>query len=329
MTLPPQTRASAVDLRAMGSGNRVFLLPGEMAFVREPSTIETLLGSCVAVVLHDPARGWGGMNHYMVPAQTGNMDAGKVGELAVPKLLQMAALSGCQPSGLKAAILGGGAVVGHLAAAAEVAGLDVGRRNIACAVQGLMKAGVTIAKQDIGGTNGRRVKFDSVSGAIEVKQIASTAEREARSAKLDELRTRKGRVLIIDDSATVRRLLRAVIERSDDLEVCGEAEDPFQARDLLLQEDPDALCLDVIMPKLDGLSFLRRLMQYKPIPTVVVSTIAKAGSQMEKNLKDAGAIAVIDKDSLAIYQGFETAERSLLPALRRAVSAVVQKRVTT
>jgi two-component system chemotaxis response regulator CheB len=83
------------------------------------------------------------------------------------------------------------------------------------------------------------------------------------------------------------------------------------------------------MPKLDGLSFLRRLMQYKPIPTVVVSTIAKAGSQMEKNLKDAGAIAVIDKDSLAIYQGFETAERSLLPALRRAVSAVVQKRVTT
>lgn len=325
--ISPPSRTGSTELRAMGAAaNRVFLLPGEMAFVREASSIETLLGSCVAVILHDAARGWGGMNHYMVPAQTGQMDAGKVGELAVPKLIQMAALSGCQPSSLRAAIIGGGAVVGHLAAAAETAGLDIGRRNAACAVQTLMKAGIAITKQDVGGTNGRRVAFDTTTGAIVVKTIESTADREQRSAKLDQLRSRKGRILIVDDSATVRRLLRAVIERSDDLEVCGEAEDPFQARDALLAHDPDALCLDVIMPKLDGLSFLRRLMQYKPIPTVVVSTIAKAGSQMEKNLKDAGAIAVIDKDSLAIYQGYDVAERALLPALRKAVAAVVQKR---
>jgi two-component system chemotaxis response regulator CheB len=322
-------RLSSGELRAMGGSQKVFLLPGEMAFVREPTAIETLLGSCVAVILHDPTRGWGGMNHFMVPSQTGHMDAGKVGETAVPKLIQMAALSGCQPSSLRAAIIGGGAVVGHLAAAANVAGLDVGRRNTACAVHALMKAGIAITRQDVGGNNGRRVSFDSASGAIQVKVIDSTAEREQRSAKLDELRSRKGRILIVDDSATVRRLLRAVIERSDDLEVCAEAEDPFQARDMLLEHDPDALCLDVIMPKLDGLSFLRRLMQYKPIPTVVVSTIAKAGSAMEKNLKDAGAIAVIDKDSLAIYQGYDLAERTLLPALRRAVAAIVQKRTTT
>jgi two-component system chemotaxis response regulator CheB len=310
----PRTPSS--ELRAVGgAGSRVFLLPGEMAFVREPTRIETLLGSCVAVILHDPARGWGGMNHYMVPTQTGAMDAGKVGDQAVPRLIQMAGLSGSRPADLRASIIGGGAVVGHLAAAAETAGLDVGRRNAAIAVQVLLKSGIAIAKQEVGGTNGRRVSFDSQSGAI------------TRSAKLDELRSRKGRILVIDDSATVRRLLRAVIERSGDLEVCGEAEDAFQARDLLLAEEPDALCLDVIMPKLDGLSFLKRLMQYRPIPTVVVSTIAKAGTQMEANLKAAGAVAVIDKDSLAIYQGYETAERSLLPALRKAVSAVVQKQV--
>jgi len=327
VNLPPPPSSS--EIRAVNTGNRVFLLPGEMAFMREACSIETLLGSCVAIALHDPARGWGGMNHYMIPAQTGHMEAGKVGDQAIPQLLRMAELSGCRPAGLRAAIIGGAAVVGHLAAAAEVAGLDVGRRNTACAVQCLMKAGIAISKQDVGGINGRRVNFNTVTGAIEVKTIATTADREQRAAKLDQLRTRKARILIIDDSQTVRRLLRAVIERSDDLEVCAEAEDPFQARDALLEHDPDALCLDVIMPKLDGLSFLRRLMQYKPIPTVVVSTIAKAGSVMEKNLKDAGAIAVIDKDSLAIYKGYETAERTLLPALRRAVSAVVQKRVTT
>lgn len=324
----PIALTPSAELRAAtGVGNRIFLLPGDMAFVREPTRIETLLGSCVAVILHDPGRGWGGMNHYMVPAQAGAMDPGKVGELAIPRLIHLATLSGCAPAALRASIVGGGAVVGHLAAAADIAGLDVGRRNAACAVQILAAAGIAIARQEVGGTNGRRIGFDSQTGAITVKTIATTAEREQRAAKLGELRSRKARILLVDDSATVRRLLRAVIERSEDLEVCGEAEDPFQARDLLLAEAPDALCLDVIMPRLDGLSFLRRLMQYRPIPTVVVSTIAKAGSQMEANLRDAGAVAVIDKDALAIYQGYEQAERTLLPALRRAVAAVVQRQV--
>ncbi len=308
------------------TGQRVFLLPGEMAFVREATSIETLLGSCVAVALHDPARGWGGMNHYMVPAPTGSMEAGKIGEAAIPQLIQLAALSGCQNSRLRATIIGGAAVVGHLGAAADTAGLDIGRRNLACAVQQLAAARIGIVRQEVGGTHGRRVSFATGTGAIEVRTIQASAEREQRAAKVDALARRKGRILVVDDSPTVRRILAAVIARSDDLEVCAEAADPFEARDALLEHDPDALCLDVIMPKLDGLSFLRRLMQYKPIPTVVVSTIAKAGSAMEKNLLAAGAIAVIDKDSLEIYKGYELAERALLPALRKAVTAVVQKR---
>jgi two-component system, chemotaxis family, protein-glutamate methylesterase/glutaminase len=305
---------------------RVFLLPGEMAFVREAASIETLLGSCVAVILHDQARGWGGMNHYMVPSPTGTMDTGKIGELAIPQLIHMAGLSGCAPRQLRAAIVGGGAVVGHLGAAANMAGLDIGRRNLACAVQQLTKAGIPIYRQDVGGTEGRRVGFDTVTGQINVRTIEASADRAQRAAKVDDLRTRKGRILVIDDSPTVRRILSAIIARSGDLEVCAEAADPFEARDALLAHDPDALCLDIIMPKLDGLSFLRRLMQYKPIPTVVVSTIAKAGTQMEKNLQEAGAVAVIDKDALEIYKGYDVAERALLPALRKAVTSVVQKR---
>lgn len=307
----------------MSERQRIFLLPGEMAFVREAASIETLLGSCVAVTLHDPARGWGGMNHFMVPSQTSSMEPGKVGELAIPQLIRMGELSGCPAKQLKAAIIGGGAVVGHLASAG---GLDIGRRNLACAVQMLSRAGIPIVRQDVGGTEGRRISFDTKSGVTAVRCIEASSDRAARSAKASELQQRKGRVLVVDDSSTVRRILSTVIARSGDLEVCGEAADPFEARDALLELDPDAICLDIIMPKLDGLSFLRRLMQYKPIPTVVVSTIAKAGSAMEKNLQEAGAIAVIDKDALEIYKGYEVAERALLPALRKAVSSVVQKR---
>lgn len=310
----------------MTGRQRIFLLPGEMAFVREAASIETLLGSCVAVTLHDPARGWGGMNHYMVPSQTSSMDPGKVGDLAIPQLIRMGELSGCSPRQLKASILGGGAVVGHLAAAASSGGLDIGRRNLACAVQALSKAGIPIVKQDVGGTEGRRISFDTQSGFTTVTRIEASTDRAARAAKANELQQRKGRVLVVDDSSTVRRILSTVIARSGDLEVCGEAADPFEARDALLAQDPDAICLDIIMPKLDGLSFLRRLMQYKPIPTVVVSTIAKAGSAMEKNLQEAGAVAVIDKDALEIYKGYDVAERALLPALRKAVASVVQKR---
>jgi two-component system chemotaxis response regulator CheB len=327
--LPP-SRSNLMGARPTSTGlpalAKQFLLPGEMAFVRDPAVLETLLGSCIAVILHDPQRGWGGMNHYMVPMPTGTMHAGKVGATAIPQLIQMATLSGCLPSKLQATLVGGGAVIGHLGGASEVAGIDVGRRNILIAVESLQRAGVAIIRQEVGGTTGRRVSFDSKSGMVSVRAIEPNAEREARAAKIEALRQRRARILIVDDSATVRRLLRSIIEDSDDLEVVAEAEDPFAARQALLEHDPDALCLDVIMPRLDGLSFLRRLMQHKPIPTVVVSTIAKAGSAMANDLAAAGAVAVIDKDALEIYRGRDVAAAVLLPALRKAVTAVVQRR---
>ena len=82
------------------------------------------------------------------------------------------------------------------------------------------------------------------------------------------------------------------------MEVCGEAENPYEAREQVLQLDPDVLCLDIIMPRMDGLTFLRKIMQYKPIPTVIVSTIAKQGSAMRRKVLDAGAVDVVDKEEL-------------------------------
>ena len=133
-------------------------------------------------------------------------------------------------------------------------------------------------------------------------------------------------MLVVDDSPTVRRILIKAINASDDLEVIGEAENPFEARERILEQDPDVLCLDIIMPKLDGLSFLKRIMQFKPIPTVIVSTIAKQGSEMRANVEAAGAVGVIDKEELKIYQGLDVVQRELLPLLRKAARTVVQKR---
>lgn len=308
--------------------DQIFLLPGEMDWRREPCVLATLLGSCVAVCLHDPAKGWGGMNHFMVPSrgQGPSLEAGKCGDSAVAALLRLAEMSGSRRGDLVAQVFGGGAVVGHLASVGQAGLGNIGDRNVAAARAALVAAGVRIQRHDTGGTQGRRVRFDTASGSATVTTIASTEQRAVREERLKEFAARRIRVLVVDDSATIRRIIRSVIEASDDLEVADEAADPFEARERILSQAPDVLTLDLIMPNLDGLSFLRRLMRFKPIPTVVVSTIAQQGSTMRAKVLEAGAVAVIDKEDLRLYQGATGTADLLLPTLRSAATAVVRAR---
>lgn len=311
---------------AVPTGNSVFLLPGEMHYAREATQISTLLGSCVAVILTDSLHRFGGMNHFLLPdASTGNLPAGKCGDQATAMLLKMALMAGSKPTDLKAALIGGGRVVGHLGSIAGAGLGDVGERNIAAARQALLAAGVRIARNDTGGILGRRVRLHTDTGQIEIDPIAQDAATAQANARAEAFKTRKIRIVVIDDSATVRNLLKQALANHPDLEVVGEAEDPFQARERIMELDPDVLCLDIIMPKLDGLSFLKRLMAYKPIPTVVISTIAKAGSEMHQKLTDSGAVAIFDKEDLAIYKGLEVCRAKLIPVLLRAAVSTVRK----
>lgn len=304
--------------------DQTFLLPGEMAWLREPGSIATLLGSCVAVCLHDRRRSWGGMNHYMVPDQTGSLPPGKIGASAIDGLVRLATMAGSNVGDLDARLVGGGAVISVATlGSASVLG-DIGTRNIAIAEQRLQELRIPVVRRDVGGDRGRRVAMETATGMITVTVMggAPGSDRPVRRRPAGQ----KARVLVIDDSALVRQLLSGVINGAGDLEVCGEAENPYEARERILDLDPDVLCLDLIMPRLDGLSFLRRLMQYKPIPTVVVSTIAKAGSAMRSKVLEAGAVDALDKEDLALYADRAKAERLLLPTLRRAAVTPVSIR---
>jgi chemotaxis receptor (MCP) glutamine deamidase CheD len=304
----------------------VFLLPGEMHYAREPTQISTLLGSCVAVVLTDAQHRFGGMNHFLLPHTMGSLPPGKCGDQAIAMLFKMAAMAGSKLTDLRATLVGGGGqVVGHLGSIVSAGLGDVGERNIAAAREALLAAGVGISRNETGGMHGRRVRLYTDTGELVVESIMQDAATSAAHAKAMALKKRKIRVLIIDDSATVRNLLKQTLADHPDLEVIGEAEDPFQARQQIMELDPDVLCLDIIMPKLDGLSFLKRLMAYKPIPTVVISTIAKAGSEMHHKLIEAGAVAIFDKEDLALYMGLESCRAKLIPVLLRAATAVVRK----
>ena len=129
----------------------------------------------------------------------------------------------------------------------------------------------------------------------------------------------KIRVLIVDDSALVRRALTESLSRSPDIEVVGTATDPYVARDKILQLNPDVLTLDIEMPRMDGLTFLRLLMQRRPMPVVVLSSLSGPGSLKALEALRAGAVEVLAKPGGA-FSAFDDHQR-LVEVIKAAFRA--------
>lgn len=104
------------------------------------------------------------------------------------------------------------------------------------------------------------------------------------------------RVLIVDDSPTVRSVFKRGLARAKGIEVIGVASDPFEARDMIVKNPPDVVTLDIEMPRMDGLTFLRKLMKHFPLPVVVVSTLTREGSQKALDALAFGAVEVVEKN---------------------------------
>lgn len=103
------------------------------------------------------------------------------------------------------------------------------------------------------------------------------------------------RVLIVDDSAIVRKILTEALSGQPDLEVVGTAPDPYIARDKILSLEPDVLTLDIEMPRMDGLTFLKKLMHFRPMPVIVISSLAQASCQTAMQALTLGAVEVLAK----------------------------------
>jgi len=103
------------------------------------------------------------------------------------------------------------------------------------------------------------------------------------------------RVLVVDDSAIVRKIFTSELSRDPQIEVVGTAPDPYVARDKIVSLKPDVLTLDIEMPRMDGITFLRRLMNHYPIPTIVVSSLTPKGGDLAMEALDAGAVDVMCK----------------------------------
>lgn len=137
----------------------------------------------------------------------------------------------------------------------------------------------------------------------------------------------KTRVVVVDDSALVRSVLAGLINREADLECVGTAADPFAAREMIRELNPDVITLDVEMPRMDGLDFLERLMRLRPMPVVMVSTLTARGAETTLRALELGAVDFVAKPKLGIQSGLEEAAREICGKVRIAAAARVSRRV--
>lgn len=133
----------------------------------------------------------------------------------------------------------------------------------------------------------------------------------------------KTKVLIIDDSALIRQMLTKIINSTHDLEVVGTAADPYIARRKIKNFNPDVLTLDVEMPRMDGLVFLKNLMRLRPMPVVMVSALTQKGADITLQALELGAVDFISKPQIDIAQTFESYSEEIISKIRTAVRAKI------
>lgn len=135
--------------------------------------------------------------------------------------------------------------------------------------------------------------------------------------------SRRVRVLVVDDSALVREVLGAGLASDPEIEVVGTAPDPFSARDKIVRLRPDVLTLDVEMPRMDGVEFLRQLMPQFPLPVVMVSALTERGRKITLEALDCGAVDFVTKPSSNLAEGLQGMMAQLRAKVKIAATANV------
>ncbi|MBS0467174.1 MAG: chemotaxis response regulator protein-glutamate methylesterase [Proteobacteria bacterium] len=135
----------------------------------------------------------------------------------------------------------------------------------------------------------------------------------------------KIRVIVVDDSALVRSLLAEIINRQPDMECIGTANDPLIARELIREQNPDVITLDVEMPRMDGIDFLGRLMRLRPMPVVMISTLTERGAEVTMKALELGAVDFVAKPRVGLSSGLNELAAQIVEKIRVAAAAHVRR----
>ena len=131
----------------------------------------------------------------------------------------------------------------------------------------------------------------------------------------------KIKLLIVDDSALIRQMLTKIFNSSDDIEVVGAAVDPIAAREKIKRLNPDVITLDVEMPRMDGLTFLRNLMRLRPMPVVMISTLTEKGAAVTLEALELGAVDFVAKPKVDVSNSLNEYAEDIIAKVRMAAKA--------
>lgn len=133
------------------------------------------------------------------------------------------------------------------------------------------------------------------------------------------------KVLVVDDSALIRQILSEIIKSEPDMTLVGAAPDAFIAKKLVLEKAPDVITLDIEMPKVDGLRFLEVLMNARPTPVVMISTLTEKGAEATLRSLELGAIDFVAKPKIGVAQGMAEYHELIVDKIRTAARSKVKK----
>ncbi|TXH98255.1 MAG: chemotaxis response regulator protein-glutamate methylesterase [Rheinheimera sp.] len=141
--------------------------------------------------------------------------------------------------------------------------------------------------------------------------------------------SKKIKVLVVDDSAVVRQVLSTMLAGQNDIEVIGTAADPLFAVNKMREEWPDVITLDIEMPRMDGLTFLRKIMSSRPTPVVICSSLTEKGAETTVEAMAAGAVAIFTKPTMGVKDFLQSSKQELLAAIREAAQSRVSRLTST
>lgn len=139
---------------------------------------------------------------------------------------------------------------------------------------------------------------------------------------------KKIRVVVVDDSALVRSLLAEIINRQQDMECVGTANDPLIAREMIRELNPDVITLDIEMPKMDGIEFLGRLMRLRPMPVVMISTLTERGAEVTMRALELGAVDFVAKPRIGLVDGIKDLTGQIVEKVRVASKAHIRRTIS-
>lgn len=283
----------------------------ELIVSKEPVVVSTVLGSCISVCLFSETGKGGGIIHYALPElPTDSSDNPlRYGDYAIEMLISETCKHlNLVSSQLKAKLVGGANNI-----ASEHPSQHVGTENVKIAKQVLKKHNIAIVGEDVGGAQGRKILFHLQTGRLQVAFVGPGYSRPSAEKAISlpntkdksiskpilKKQNRKIKVLIVDDSKTIRDLLFKILSQDPQIEVVGQAEDPLKAELILPTAKPDVITLDVHMPRMTGVQWLKTLIPKYKLPVVMITSLElKDGNEVFEAM-ELGAVDYIQKPSFS------------------------------